>query len=68
MNVVKLREIRNSDWKRRGAQEGFGLIALEDVPRMMAEHDRSHTSEIAALLAHIEEGRSFQAHPAFAVA
>jgi hypothetical protein len=67
-NVAKLRSIRNSDWKRRGAQEGFGLIALEDVPRMMVEHDRGHTAEIADLLAHLKEGKPFSAHLASAVA
>lgn len=67
-NVTRLRAIHNSQWKRRGAQEGFGLIALEDIPRMMAEHDRCHTTEIAALLAHIKEGKPFEAQRASAVA
>jgi hypothetical protein len=43
-------------------------VALEDIPRMMAEHDRGHTNEIAALLAHLKEGRPFEAHRASAVA
>lgn len=67
-NVAKLRRIRTSDWKRRGVQEGVGLITLEDVPRMMAAHDRSHTSEIANLMAHLKEGKPFEAQCASAVA
>jgi hypothetical protein len=67
-NVNRLRGIRNSDWKRRGAQEGFGSIALEDVPRMMAEHDRCHTAEIALLLAHLQKGMPFPERTVSAVA
>ena len=67
-NVTKLRGIRNSDWERRGAQEGFGSIVLEDVPRMMAEHDRGHTAEIALLLAHLKKGRPFPERTVSAVA
>jgi hypothetical protein len=67
-NVTKLRGLQPSDWKRRGAQEGFGSIALEDVPRMMAEHDRGHTDEIARLLAHLKEGRTMPERRASAVA
>jgi hypothetical protein len=68
-NVEKLRRcIHNSDWKRRGVQDGVGPITLEDVPRMMAGHDRAHTEEIATLVAHLKEGKPFQAHPSFAVA
>ena len=67
-NVRKLRSIHNSDWKRRGHQDNFGTISLEDVPRMMAEHDRAHTSEVADLLAHIVEGKAYRPHPTSAVA
>ena len=67
-NIAKLRSVGNSDWKRRGIQYGVGAVALEDIPRMMAEHDRGHTNEIAALLAHLKEGRPFEAHRASAVA
>ena len=42
----------------------FGLYAFSG----MADHDRAHTAEIADLLAHIKEGRPFEAHPASAVA
>lgn len=67
-NVRKLRSIRNGDWKRSGHQDGVGTVALEDIPRMMAEHDRAHTSEIADLIAHLKEGRPFRAQPSSAVA
>jgi hypothetical protein len=67
--VRKLRSIHNSDWKRRGHQDNFGTISLEDLPRMMAEHDRAHTSEVAELLAHVVEGKEYRpSHPASAVA
>jgi hypothetical protein len=45
-----------------------GSVALEDIPRMMAEHDRGHTTEIAALLAYLTEGRPFETHRTSAVA
>ena len=67
-NVRKLRSIQNSDWKRRGLQDGIGSAALEDIPRMMASHDRAHTAEIAELLAHLKEGRPFRAQLSSAVA
>jgi hypothetical protein len=52
-NLEKLRSVPAADWQRRGLQEGAGRIALADVPRMMAEHDRSHTQDVAALLAEL---------------
>lgn len=52
-NLEKLRAARGADWKRRGVQEGAGRISLADVPRMMAEHDRSHTQDVAALLSEL---------------
>ncbi len=67
-NVARLRGLRSSEWNRRGAQEGFGSIALEDIPRMMAEHDRGHTDEIARLLAHLTKGRTLPPRRASAVA
>ena len=67
-NIEKLRSVGNADWKRRGVQYGIGSVALEDIPRMMAEHDRGHTAEIAALLAHIREGKPYEAPRASAVA
>ncbi len=51
INLDKLRVLRPADWKRAGSQEGVGRVTLADIPRMMAEHDRSHEAEIAALLA-----------------
>jgi len=50
-NLETLRRLKASDWKRAGAQEGVGRVTLEDLPRMMADHDRSHGEEIARLLA-----------------
>lgn len=67
-NVAKLRSVRSSDWKRRAAQDGIGAVTLEDLPRMMAIHDRAHTAEIAALLAFLREGRPFEASRSSAVA
>ncbi|MCA1612335.1 MAG: DinB family protein [Acidobacteria bacterium] len=32
---------------------GVGPLSLADLPRKMAEHDRSHTSDVAALLAEL---------------
>jgi DinB superfamily len=49
-NLDLLRRLAPSDWKRAGAQEGVGRVTLEDLPRMMADHDRSHSDDIAALL------------------
>lgn len=58
-----------ADWKRSGAQEGVGRITLADIPRMMAEHDRSHGAEISDLMAIIRGERpSESAHPTSAVA
>ena len=31
----------------------MGRVTLDDLPRMMAEHDRAHAAEIASLLAEI---------------
>ena len=67
-NVELLRAIHNSTWTRRGVQEGVGPITLEDVPRMMAAHDRAHTDEIANLMTHLKEGKPFEAHRSSAVA
>ena len=45
-NVERLRRVIDSQWARRGSQEGVGEISLADVPRMMEEHDASHRDEI----------------------
>jgi hypothetical protein len=50
-NLELLRRIAGAQWDRSGAQEGVGRLTLADIPRMMAEHDRSHGDEIADLLA-----------------
>ena len=47
-NISALRALSPEDWMRRGTQEGVGVIALCDVPAMMAEHDASHRQEIEA--------------------
>ena len=55
-NVDRLRRASLSDWKRAGIQENVGRVTLADIPRMMAEHDRSHTDEVSALLEEIRTG------------
>lgn len=68
-NLISLREASADDWKRSGEQEEFGRVALADVPRMMTEHDRMHTSEVACLLAELTDGAvSGLPHPESAVA
>jgi hypothetical protein len=61
MNLEALRALSPSDWKRSGAQEGVGQITLEDLPRMMAAHDRSHETEIAELIREVQGGRPAEA-------
>ena len=51
LNLQNLRALRAEDWERSGSQEGVGRVTLADVVRMMADHDRSHGAEIAALIA-----------------
>jgi hypothetical protein len=48
-NIARLRAVPAAAWKRAGLQESVGRITLADVPRMMAEHDRSHTEDIREL-------------------
>jgi DinB family protein len=50
-NLNALRSVAGSDWMRSGAQDGVGVVALCDVPLMMAEHDAGHRHEIQAWLA-----------------
>ncbi len=47
-NLALLRSVANEAWSRGGVQEGVGEIRLSDVPRLMHEHDASHSAEIAA--------------------
>lgn len=49
-NLETLRSVSGLQWLRAGIQEEVGAITLADLPRRMAEHDRSHTAEVAALL------------------
>lgn len=55
-NLQTLRDLSASDWNRTGEQEGVGTVALADVPRMMADHDRAHGLEIAELVREIRDG------------
>jgi hypothetical protein len=50
-NLEALRGLSAAQWDRPGSQEGVGRVTLADMPRMMAEHDRTHGDEIADLLA-----------------
>jgi DinB superfamily len=50
-NVAALRRLSESEWERRGTQEGVGRIGLCDVPAMMAEHDAAHRKEIEVWVA-----------------
>lgn len=54
--VAALRALRPPQWSRRGSQEGKGAVVLPDVPRLMAEHDRTHKAEIEAWV--LERGRA----------
>ena len=53
-NLAALRRVSGEQWERSGSQEGVGRVTLADIPRMMAEHDRSHGDEIADLLALVQ--------------
>jgi hypothetical protein len=57
-NLEALRAVSSAEWKRRGMQDRVGTVTLADVPRRMAEHDRSHTTEVAALLEEIARPES----------
>ena len=49
-NVALLRSLAPPLWERSGRQEGVGIVALRDIPRMMQVHDAAHRGEIAALV------------------
>ena len=49
-NLAVLRSLEGDAWQRAGVQEGVGKITLQDIPRMMQEHDLSHRQEIEALV------------------
>ena len=45
-NLEQLHSLRESQWLRRGNQQGVGPMALCDMPSLMAKHDASHRAEI----------------------
>src|SRR5262245_5160732 len=55
-NVERLRHVAPAAWKRWGQQESVGRVTLADVPRMMADHDRTHADELRALLESLRTG------------
>lgn len=67
-NLETLRSLSPSRWKRTGKQEGIGRVTLGDVARMMAEHDRSHTRDIADLIARLRGNSDLQSRSASVVA
>jgi hypothetical protein len=67
-NIERLRGLSRSDWKRRATQESVGRVTLDQVPSMMAEHDRSHTQEVRNLLAYLKDGLALPKSPTSAVA
>jgi DinB superfamily len=46
VTLEQLRAIAPLDWSRTGTQQGVGVVALCDMPRMMAAHDAEHRQEI----------------------
>ena len=50
-NRGRLRSLRADQWSRAGTQEGVGRVTMDDLPRMMAEHDAAHRLEIDACVA-----------------
>ncbi len=68
-NLEKLRALSGQDWERSGTQEGVGIVTLADIPRMMADHDRSHGADIAEILAVLRgQAPAKKPHPTSAVA
>ncbi len=68
-NVERLRTVPAGAWSRAGLQDSIGRVTLADLPRMMAEHDRSHTEDIRALLQCLRSGAALaRPHPTSAVA
>jgi len=49
-NLAALSAVEGDAWQRAGVLEGLGKVTLQDIPRMMHEHDLSHRQEIEALL------------------
>ena len=50
LNVERLRGLDAAATARPAVQDGVGELTLASVPAMMAEHDRQHAAELAALL------------------
>jgi len=67
-NLETLRRLAPAEWRRSGTQESVGRVTLADLPRMMAEHDRSHAAEVASLLSAIRGEAPHRSHPKSAVA
>lgn len=69
LNLEAFSRLARADWRRCGAQEGVGRVSLADIARMMADHDRSHQADIAALYAELRgEKPAARPHPTSAVA
>jgi hypothetical protein len=49
-NLAALRAVPDEAWSRSGTQEGLGVVALGDMPRLMLEHDAAHRAEIGVWL------------------
>ena len=56
-NLARLAAASPDELSRQGEQDGVGKIALSDLPRAMAAHDREHRAEIERLLAELARGR-----------
>jgi DinB family protein len=56
-NLAVLRSVPAESWAWAGRQEGVGVVTLNDVPRLMREHDDSHREEIDALIAGLAPAR-----------
>jgi hypothetical protein len=44
--LEQLRAVAPLDWSRTGTQQGVGVVALGEVPKLMAAHDAGHRQEI----------------------
>lgn len=44
--LEQLRAVAPGDWSRTGTQDGVGVVALADIPKLMAAHDDEHRKEI----------------------
>jgi hypothetical protein len=49
--VRALRRLQAADWQRTGQLETRGTIVMENVLRMIVEHEDEHCLQIEALLA-----------------